>query len=212
MNYLKIYFRIIRKAKNELRNRSNAYYEEHHIKPKSLGGSNRKSNLVLLTAKEHFICHALLAKFFVKNTEYKISMIRAFHMMRCKNPHQKDRYYNSKLYEYNKERMYGPNREVPMPNEGKEHSLETKKKMSEGIRSYLSSLPSVSEEFSSRAKKRSSESRAKANLSNTGQRRTDEAKLKMSLKQKGKPKRKIPCHVCQRMISEQNMVRHLTTH
>ena len=39
------------------------YYELHHIIPKSIGGYNSKSNLVLLTAKEHFICHHLLTKF-----------------------------------------------------------------------------------------------------------------------------------------------------
>ena len=32
------------------------YYEKHHIQPKSLGGSNKKENLVRLTAREHFIC------------------------------------------------------------------------------------------------------------------------------------------------------------
>jgi hypothetical protein len=39
------------------------YYEVHHILPRSLGGSNDESNLVLLTAREHFIAHQLLTKF-----------------------------------------------------------------------------------------------------------------------------------------------------
>lgn len=37
--------------------------ESHHVIPKSLGGNNNKENLVLLTHKEHFICHLLLPKF-----------------------------------------------------------------------------------------------------------------------------------------------------
>jgi hypothetical protein len=37
-------------------------YEVHHIIPKSLGGSNRKDNLVKLTSHEHIICHILLTK------------------------------------------------------------------------------------------------------------------------------------------------------
>jgi NUMOD3 motif len=38
------------------------YTERHHILPKCLGGSNKKENLVDLTAREHFIAHLLLAK------------------------------------------------------------------------------------------------------------------------------------------------------
>jgi hypothetical protein len=36
------------------------YYEEHHIVPRSLGGSDSDKNLVLLTAKEHYLAHLLL--------------------------------------------------------------------------------------------------------------------------------------------------------
>ena len=39
------------------------YVERHHVIPRSLGGSNKKSNLVALTYREHFICHWLLTKF-----------------------------------------------------------------------------------------------------------------------------------------------------
>jgi hypothetical protein len=40
------------------------YYEAHHIIPKCMGGADSKDNLVLLTAKEHFICHLLLEKMY----------------------------------------------------------------------------------------------------------------------------------------------------
>ena len=36
------------------------YYELHHILPKSLGGLDLQENLVLLTAREHYIAHLLL--------------------------------------------------------------------------------------------------------------------------------------------------------
>lgn len=39
------------------------YYECHHILPRSLGGSDLPDNLVLLTAREHFIAHYLLTRF-----------------------------------------------------------------------------------------------------------------------------------------------------
>lgn len=37
-----------------------AYYEKHHIIPKSLGGDDSIQNTVMLTAKEHFLAHWLL--------------------------------------------------------------------------------------------------------------------------------------------------------
>ena len=49
------------------------YVEKHHIIPKSLGGSNLKSNIVYLLAREHFICHWLLTKFTTDNDRYKMT-------------------------------------------------------------------------------------------------------------------------------------------
>jgi spermidine synthase len=62
MNYERIYYAIIEKAKSEKRSKKTAYYESHHIVPASFGGSNRVENKVLLTPREHFICHYLLMK------------------------------------------------------------------------------------------------------------------------------------------------------
>ena len=71
MNYRHIYMLIIERAKSEeklgLRKKGNGeYYEKHHILPKSLFPlwRKRKSNLVLLTAREHFFCHQLLTKIY----------------------------------------------------------------------------------------------------------------------------------------------------
>jgi hypothetical protein len=58
--YTKWYYSIIYKAK--ARENLSTYKEKHHIIPKCLGGSNEKSNLAVLTAKEHFVCHLLLTK------------------------------------------------------------------------------------------------------------------------------------------------------
>jgi hypothetical protein len=66
MNYQKIYESIIEKSKyeNRIKLRKNdlnyIYYEDHHIIPKCLSGTDDKSNKVLLTSKEHYICHKLL--------------------------------------------------------------------------------------------------------------------------------------------------------
>ena len=60
-NYLKHYDQLCctRKLLDRTKN-DNFYYEKHHIIPKSLGGSNSTDNLVLLTAREHYIAHVLL--------------------------------------------------------------------------------------------------------------------------------------------------------
>lgn len=68
MNYQQIYDQIIDRAKSESRQGgSDVYYEKHHIIPKCLGGSNKKENLVLLTAREHFLCHWLLIRIYYDN-------------------------------------------------------------------------------------------------------------------------------------------------
>lgn len=65
MNYNKLYSNIIQKSINKNRKKNKqVYYENHHILPECLGGLEIKENMVLLTAKEHFICHHLLTKIY----------------------------------------------------------------------------------------------------------------------------------------------------
>lgn len=47
------------------------YTERHHIVPRFCGGSNEASNLVRLTARNHFIAHLLLVKFVKKRFRRK---------------------------------------------------------------------------------------------------------------------------------------------
>ena len=62
--YSTVYYQIIKRACNRgLDKKALPYYtESHHIIPRSLAGANTSNNLVLLTAKEHFVCHRLLVK------------------------------------------------------------------------------------------------------------------------------------------------------
>ena len=63
MNYQYIYNNLINNALTMGRaKKTNDGLDRHHIIPKSLGGSNDKSNLVLLTGKEHYLAHKLLVK------------------------------------------------------------------------------------------------------------------------------------------------------
>ena len=54
---------------------------------KSLGGSNNKSNLVKLTAREHFIAHLLLVKIYTKGTKEYGKMTYALNRMKSSHKH-----------------------------------------------------------------------------------------------------------------------------
>ena len=91
MNYQKIYDQIIDRAKKEPRKKGNGvYYESHHIVPRSEGGSNSSSNLVLLTAKEHYIAHLLL---YVENP----TKARTYAFLRMS--HRSEKRSSAKIYQ-----------------------------------------------------------------------------------------------------------------
>lgn len=70
--YTKIYRSIVENSQSKNRIKGKEYYENHHIIPKSIGGSNTKDNLVLLTPREHFICHLILTKITINNDRAKM--------------------------------------------------------------------------------------------------------------------------------------------
>lgn len=64
MDYIKIHDSIIEKAVQRSWSKQSApvVTENHHILPKSMGGSNDQDNLVGLTLREHYLVHKLLYK------------------------------------------------------------------------------------------------------------------------------------------------------
>lgn len=70
--YKKIYFAIIENAKKQDRVYDSEFHEYHHIIPRSIGGSDDDSNIVILSFREHFICHRLLVKFLTENNKAKM--------------------------------------------------------------------------------------------------------------------------------------------
>lgn len=78
--YTKYYYNIVSNALARTLS-AEVYTEKHHIIPKSLGGSNDKTNLVILTAREHFICHWLLTKMLTniscRKMKYALSIMKA---------------------------------------------------------------------------------------------------------------------------------------
>jgi hypothetical protein len=62
LNYKRIHDDIINRALT--RKALDGYTEKHHVIPKAIGGCDTPENIVLLTAKEHFIIHLLLRRIF----------------------------------------------------------------------------------------------------------------------------------------------------
>ena len=109
MNYQKIYMSIVNNAHADeinriCRKKNGEYFEKHHIKPKSLGGDNSKANLVFLTPREHFICHALLMRFLsgVELHKMKWAFFRLCSCSRKNNPKAYG-YVNARIYEHFKQ-------------------------------------------------------------------------------------------------------------
>ena len=189
-SYTNTYFSIVNRSLSENRSRrDDRQYEQHHIIPKSCGGSNEHSNLVLLTPKEHYICHRLLPKMVKSKLHYE-KMVYALWAMVNGNGRAERYSPSGKIYQQIKEehaivrseRMKGSNNHFF----GKTHSEDFKKWFSENN-------PSKREEV--KAKMRgprpefkphsyyfglSNETKQKIREANLGKSISDETKQKMS--------------------------------
>jgi len=155
MNYQRIHDNIIERAKTRV---LEGYKETHHIVPRCLGGTDDKTNLVDLTAKEHFLIHRLLTKIH-KNEKIK----HAFAMMSVTrtNPNKYmfvDYCISSRTYEQAKIVLSERRK-------GKKLSNSTKKKISDKLKGRV-----FSESTIEKMKKPKSESHRKnISLSKTGE-------------------------------------------
>ena len=70
MNYKKIYYNLCNRSLT--RTWQKFTYEKHHVLPKSLGGTNEKSNRAILTPREHALAHLLLIKFLTGTDKAKM--------------------------------------------------------------------------------------------------------------------------------------------
>lgn len=125
MNYLKIYNQIVEKAQTTTRD---CYVEKHHIIPRCMGGSNDPSNIVKLTAREHYVCHWLLAK------TYNTKQLWGAFAMLCVSSTKHQRLTNSRLFERariarSKASSGSGNGMYGKPSACKSHTNETKEKI-----------------------------------------------------------------------------------
>lgn len=129
MNYLKIYNNLVDSRKKINRKKgTNVYYENHHIIPKWLGGSDKKENRVLFTAREHYLAHRCLWLHYRDRPS-----ALAFHKMAKSSNSKQDRNFTSREFDLvrrafsesqigERNHMYGkisPNRGKSSPNKGK---------------------------------------------------------------------------------------------
>lgn len=169
--YHKWYFNIIIKAQvdNEYRKSDDRHkYQNHHIIPKSLGGSNSENNLVLMTHKEHYMAHLLLPKMLKLGSKSYISMVYAFQMM---GTTKKDERYNSRLYETFKIKYFKHCRGKNHPYYGRTLSHKHKKKLS---------MANLGKKASNKTKQKMSVARSGKNNPMYGKKISKEHKNKMS--------------------------------
>ena len=160
--YTKIYHAICHRAQQRV---LDGYEEKHHIVPRSLGGSNRKSNIVSLTAREHYICHLLLIRITEGPALHK--MLLAVRRFNLKDKDGREFHRNSRLYE----------------------SL--RKKANESFKGYKHSPEALEKIRQARLKQGISEStKAKIGQANKGKVRSEEFKENLRALYKGKKRNK----------------------
>lgn len=190
MNYLHIYWSIIH---NRLHNKVDGYVEHHHIIPRSEGGPDNNDNIVALTAREHYICHLLLAKIYNDD-----KMWYAVYCMTWRGPkHNRKFKTNSKLYESIKLKCSKLKSETFSGDGngmyGKHHSAESKAKLSQTRKERIASgeiviskvnmTDEVKTKLSDKAKERYKD---KTNHPMYGRKQSEETRKKISEENKGK--------------------------
>jgi hypothetical protein len=93
MNYQRIHDAIIDRARNRT---LIGYREKHHVIPRCMNGNNDISNLVELTAREHFIIHKILCEIYPLIDK----LIYAYYSMVTRKNKYQDRNYHISNREY----------------------------------------------------------------------------------------------------------------
>ena len=196
--YTRIYYQIIEAARTRVV--IDGYTEKHHIIPRSIGGNDSKSNLVVLTAREHFVCHWLLSK--MTSGSAQRSMGYALKMMTAINKNLIGKRYlpASKIYE-------NIRKQINLLSKGRPCSEETREKIRQGNLKRAPASTETRSKLSAAAKRRKGftpEGRAKVVESNKSRVWTEEMKQKLrdynlgkpNTSQKGIPQERLICPHC----------------
>lgn len=190
MNYISVYWNIIN---TRLTNKVDGYVEYHHIIPRSEGGTDDSSNIVALTAREHYICHLLLAKIYNDD-----KMWYAVYCMTWRGTnHDRQFKTNSRIYEMIKLKC-SEMKSKTFSGEGngmfgKHHTKETREKISKTRKERIRSgkIKIVKTKLTERQRQTISE-KAKSRLKDKtkhpmfGKKQSEESKRKNSESHKGR--------------------------
>lgn len=125
MNYIGQYAKLIDRA---ITRTVSGYAEIHHISPRCMGGTDAASNLVRLTAREHYLAHLLLVRIY----PHERSLVFAAHMMTIdKHGHR----YGNRKYEWLRIRH---SKAVAESKRGNTHGLGTKRTAATKLKMSLS--------------------------------------------------------------------------
>jgi hypothetical protein len=161
--YYTKYNQIVKHYKElDLKKSKDLYTESHHVIPKSMGGTNKKENLVRVPGRVHFLLHWMLYRIYRTK-----EMAFAWASMRMNRHNVR---YTSRSFVY-ASRTYSESRV------GHKHSAESKAKMSEARKGKSSW---------SKGKSFSDEHKAKIAEKNTGKTHTLETRQRLSAANKGK--------------------------
>lgn len=195
--YTKWYYSVINHRTINPHDR-NSYTERHHIIPKSFGGSNKKENLVRLSAREHFLVHWLLTKM-CETKDHEIKMKHALLRLMSAAETLELHKWSKWQYEIAKNKKSAALKEARKngkdPRLGKKHSLEAKEKMRNaklGVKRDSSKIGYLKE------RRHSEETKQKISKSLTGRVFSEESRKKSSKTQKGKLQNKtvLVCDKC----------------
>jgi len=181
MDYKKIYDALIYRAQLRI---TTGYTEKHHIIPKCMDGTDDATNLVNLTAREHFVAHQLLIKIYPFN--HKLIFAAA---MMCASTNRLQRTTN-RLYERLKILHAAAMSEL---HTGKVVSNETREKLRNKNRNYKPTAKTKAKiSAAGKGKICSNETKAKISAANTGHHRgrgqplSDEHKANLSIANTGR--------------------------
>lgn len=143
MNYKHIYMCIVSNARNQQnlglrpkkysdRKNFKEYFEFYHILPKSLfpNWSRKESNIVALTAREHFFCHQLLTKIYPCR-----EMVYAAYAMACDRRWKCSSRAYQKLKEAYSKHNEGGRKQRGIKNPNKSHPKTLKQRLAMSMRS-----------------------------------------------------------------------------
>lgn len=200
------------------------YTETHHILPKCMGGTEQQKNLVVVTAREHFILHALLPKFVIGRD--KLATLTS-HIAMSMNSTTHNRSSKSKIYEslrkeYSKELSKYMKEHSPFKNP-KIHKKTMETRRERGTNIFVTSNPMLNEETKRKKMDAMPDMKGRKCWYNTitkerrqcanspdGEGWINQGHLKgVKTKAKGTTKPRIPCKICGELFPAHTMNRHI---